>query len=51
MSLLNSLYSYILFFLVIYFSWNKEYMISLISVSQFSDVLPAFTSASAIGNL
>ena len=37
-------------FLVIYLSPNKEY-ICLISFSKFSNVLPAFTCASAIGNL
>ena len=38
-------------FLVISFARYKEYMICLISFSKFSDVLPAFTCASAIGNL
>ena len=38
-------------FLVISFAQHKEYMICLISFSKFSDVLPAFTPASAIGNL
>ena len=38
-------------FLVISFAWYKEYIICLISFSKFSDVLPAFTCASAIGNL
>ena len=35
--------------LVISFAWYKEYMISRISFSKFSDVLPAFTCAKAIG--
>ena len=38
-------------FLVISFARYKEYTICLISFSNFSDVLPAFTCASAIGNL
>ena len=38
-------------FLVIYFAQYKEYMICWISFSKFSDLLPAFTRASAIGNL
>ena len=38
-------------FLVISFARNKEYIICLIWFSKFSDVLPAFTCASAIGNL
>ena len=38
-------------FLVIYFTRYKEYMICLASFIQFSDVLPAFTCASVIGNL
>ena len=38
-------------FLVIYFSWYKEYMIWQISFSKFSDVLPAFTCARVISNL
>ena len=38
-------------FLVISFSQYKEYMICLISFSKFSDVLPTFTCAIAIGNL
>ena len=37
-------------FLVISFSQYKEYMICLISFSNFSDVLPTFTCGSAIGN-
>ena len=37
-------------FLVIYFSWYKEYMIWRISCRKFSGVLPAFSCASAIGN-
>ena len=38
-------------FLVISFARYKEYMICLISFSKFSDVLPGFTCARAIGNL
>ena len=38
-------------FLVISFSRYKKYMISLIAFNKFSDILPAFTCASAIGNL
>ena len=38
-------------FLVISFAQYKEYIICLISFSKFSDVLPAFTCARAIGNL
>ena len=38
-------------FLVISFDRYKEYMICLISFSKFSDVLPVFTRARAIGNL
>ena len=38
-------------FLVISFSQYKEYMIFLISFNMFSDVLSAFTCASAIDNL
>ena len=38
-------------FLVTYFSWYKEYMIWQISFSKFSDVLSAFTCATAVGNL
>ena len=37
-------------FLVISFSQYKEYMICLIPFSKFSDVLRAFTCASAIGS-
>ena len=37
--------------LVISFARYKEYIIYLISFSRVSDVLPAFTCASAIGNL
>ena len=38
-------------FLVISFARYKECIICLISFSKFSDVLPGFTCASAIGNL
>ena len=38
-------------FLVIPFVRYKEYKICLMSFSKISDVLPAFTYASAIGNL
>ena len=38
-------------FLKIYFAQYKEYIICLISFSKFSDVLPVFTCASAIGIL
>ena len=38
-------------FLVISFARYREYIICLISFSKFSDVLPAFTCASAIGSL
>ena len=38
-------------FLAVSFAKYKEYMICLISFSKFSDVLPAFTCARAIGNL
>ena len=37
--------------LVISFAQYKEYMVCLISFTKLSDVLPAFTCASAIGNL
>ena len=37
-------------FLVIYFAEYKVYMICLNSFSKFSDVLPAFTYASDIGD-
>ena len=37
--------------LVISFARYEEYMIFLISLSKFSDVLPAFTYARAISNL
>ena len=36
---------------MIYFAPYKEFMICMISFSKFSDVLPAFTCARAIGNL
>ena len=39
------------YFLIISFARYKKYRICLISFSKFSDVLPAFTCASAIGNL
>ena len=38
-------------FLVISFARYREYIIFLASFSKFSDVSPAFTCASAIGNL
>ena len=38
-------------FLAIYFAWYKDYIKCPISFSNFSDVLPAFTCASEIGNL
>ena len=38
-------------FLVTSFLWYREYIICLISFSRFSNILPAFTCASAIGNL
>ena len=38
-------------FLVISFARYRDYTICLISFSNFSDVLPAFTCASAIGIL
>ena len=38
-------------FLVISFAWYKEYITFLISLRNFSHVLPAFTCTSAIGNL
>ena len=38
-------------FLVISFAWYKKYMICLILFNMFSDVLPTFTCASAVGNL
>ena len=38
-------------FLVISFALYKEYMICLISFNKFLEVLPAFASAKAIGNL
>ena len=37
-------------FLVISFAWYKEYMVWRILFSKFSDVLPDFICASAIGN-
>ena len=36
---------------MISFAQYQEYMICLISFSKFSDLLPAFTYARAIGNL
>ena len=42
---------YILILLVISFDWHKEYIICLISLSKFSDILPAFTYARTTGNL
>ena len=48
--LLNSLHCYILF-LVTSFSWYKGDILCLISFNKFSDVLPDFTCASAIGNI
>ena len=36
--------------LVIYFAQYKKYIIFLILFGKFSDVLPAFTCGSAIGN-
>ena len=47
---MNSLYCCI-HFLVISFTWYKEYIIWWISFSKFSDVLPAFTCARAIYNI
>ena len=50
-------YTFIKFIILLYtllqirFARYKEYMICLISLSKFSDVLPAFTSARAIANL
>ena len=38
-------------FLVICFAQYREYVICLISFSKFSDALPAFTCARAVGNL
>ena len=38
-------------FLVIYFAQYREYIIFLVSFSKFSDTLPAFTCARAIGHL
>ena len=38
-------------YLVTSFSGYKKYMICLISLNKFSDILPAFTYASAIDNL
>ena len=38
-------------FLVISFSRYKDYIICLISFCKFSDVLPAFTCGSGIGDL
>ena len=38
-------------FLVVSFAQYKEYIVCLISFSKFSDILPAFTGASAIDNL
>ena len=40
-----------MYILVISFVRYKEYMICLISISKFSDVLPAFSYAKATGNL
>ena len=37
--------------LVISFDWHKEYIICLILLSKFSDILPAFTYAGTMGNL
>ena len=37
-------------FLIIYFAQYKEYIICLILFSKFSDVLPVFTCARAIGS-
>ena len=36
--------------LIISFARYREYIICLISFSKFSDILPAFTCASAVGN-
>ena len=41
----------VIYFLVISFAQYKEYMICLISVSKFLDVLAAFTCARANGNI
>ena len=49
-TLMNLLYCDILF-LVIYFARYREHIIWRISFSRFSDVLPPFTWARAIGNL
>ena len=38
-------------FSVISFARYKEYIICLISFTEFSDILPVFTCASVIGNL
>ena len=38
-------------FLVIFFDWYKEQKNCLISLNKFSELLPAFTCARAIGNL
>ena len=48
--LLNSLYCYIVLSLL-FFTQYKEYMVCLILFRKFSDVLPAFVCARAIGNL
>ena len=48
---IRDIVKYLYTFWVIYFAKYKEHMICLISVSQFSDVLPACTCAIAIGNL
>ena len=41
----------VVYFFVICFAKYKEYIICMNSFSKFSDVLPAFTCASAIGNV
>ena len=48
---LTEIITFLNIFLVISFVRYKEYMICPTSFRKFSDVLPAFTCASAIGNL
>ena len=51
MFIFSSIFYLLYTFLVIYFAQYEEYIICQISFSKFPDVLPAFTCASAIGNL
>ena len=50
MPLLKSLYNIVIHLFSDFFPRYRGYMICLISFSEFSDVLPAFTCARVIGN-